>query len=167
MRLAPLVIACVLMAGPVGAQDVEPTWTGFPIHVTDLPSRSTVLLDLDQCPANCVPVEVAQRMLEAPDRQANVLAITYITMAGTDIAMTAGCAGAGTCKELNPVLAGMINSGHYGWAGATKMGIAAVTTWAAYRFTRPHSRQRYVALGTMLVLQAAVVGYNASQQVGR
>lgn len=132
MRLAPLVIACVLMAGPVGAQDVEPTWTGFPIHVTDLPSRSTVLLDLDQCPANCVPVEVAQRMLEAPDRQANVLAITYITM-----------------------------------AGATKMGIAAVTTWAAYRFTRPHSRQRYVALGTMLVLQAAVVGYNASQQVGR
>jgi len=98
---------------------------------------------------------------QAPDRPANWMAITFGSLAGADIGMSMNCMGAGTCREANPLLRPLQD--HPAFFGAAKAGFNTATVVGIYKWTQPKSTRRYVALGTLIAVQAVVVGLNARQ----
>jgi len=124
-----------------------------------------VALTLGPAPAQepSVPVFIAQGLVEAqrPDRPAAWLTITYGGLVGADIGVTAECIGRGVCREANPLLRGLVD--RPGWFGFSKAALNTGLMVAAWRLTRPHSWQRYAAMGALVVVQGLVVAWNARQ----
>jgi len=89
---------------------------------------------------------------------ATLLLVTYAMLAGADLGMTMACVGAGSCREVNPLLRPLQT--HSGWYGATKAGLNTGVVMGVYRATRGKPRQRVVALVALVAAQAVIVGLN-------
>jgi len=105
--------------------------------------------------------------LYSQDKLSNLLTITYGSLAGADITMTAACSSKETCKEANPLLAPLVNNGYYGLAGGIKAGIDTTTIVLIYKYTEPRSKKRYIALTAATTIKFLVVAWNAKQIHGK
>jgi hypothetical protein len=101
---------------------------------------------------------------QTSDRVANWMTIGYGTLVGADVAVTMECVGRGVCREANPMLKPFQQ--HPGWFGAAKVGIDTALVVAVYKWTKPRTKTRYIALATLLGAQAAVVALNAHNLSG-
>jgi hypothetical protein len=100
----------------------------------------------------------------APDRAANWLTLAFGGCVGADLAVSMDAFAKGAATEANPLLRPLVD--HPGWLGFTKTALNTAAVLGVYKWTRPHSRKRYIILGTLLAVQGAVVALNARQLRG-
>jgi len=77
--------------------------------------------------------------------------------------MTAACSSSKTCKEVNPILAPLVNKGYYGLAGGLKAGVDTAAVILIRKYTKPRSKERYIALSLAVTLKAGIVVFNSVQ----
>jgi Domain of unknown function (DUF5658) len=102
---------------------------------------------------------------QATDRPANLMTIGYGALVGADISVTMECIGRGVCKEANPLLAWAQDKP--GAFGALKVGVNTAIAVAVYKWTKPRTKNRYVALAALIGTQGIVVARNAHNLSGK
>lgn len=127
--VAAFLLACVLLAPSVAAQDVYwPTW-------------------------------IAPAAPQGDGWPTHLAIASYMTLQGSDLATTAYVLGAGTGRELNPILAPF--SDRPVVFGAVKMGAATASSYLLLRLHRTRPRLAFWLAAAGSGVYAGVVAHNA------
>ena len=104
------------------------------------------------CALLCWPLSVqAEHSLKL-----HVALAAYMAAHGADLSATMYCLGAQTCREVNPVFAPLTRQPFV--AGATKMGVAALSSWLLLRAHQRHPTLAFwLAVGGATVTSAVAV----------
>lgn len=100
-----------------------------------------------------------------PSPAFRALLATNVALHGADLSLTMHCLGAGTCRELNPVMRSLAD--HPAWFGATKMGIAALSTWAKVKIYKRNRKLAWWITGAEAAGTTIVILHNRSALRGR
>jgi hypothetical protein len=91
----------------------------------------------------------------AADVPSVTLTITYAALVGADVGATVSCTTRHACREVNPAYRWLSHDGAA--FGAARAAVGAATVYAVHRWTKPRTWPRYVALGSLVVIQGVVV----------